>query len=656
MTDAILQRARTAGVVACLVGFLLAAGFVSSQCAVAQDGTRSHRRLELPDGGASDLQRQMLMMQQLKSLVDNRQKNGAESTMPEIDPKQVKAFQDLLKSVGGGLSPGRQPDPSMIPPGLLSAVMSDPAMQQQVRNALEHFRQTGQMPGGNTQPNSTGLPLPPRGNRYPTNGTSQPARPARPGTDEPAEPYSKEVHNTDDFLKMADDIFKGYREKLSGRETSPRSPTPQSANQSQANSPGTARPGQNMAGRQLPESNQQWIDFLDDLVKRQQQGNASANPNNARPIPNGLRQSSSRSPGQNSNASSPNTNGTASASNPRTGSLPSMEQFLRDMQGVPLSSPPNPQSGNARSGIPSSEPRGASGSRPSKPNNSAATELAESRKVQETIQQTKEQLQQEGFQRTLRQIVRNAQKEARSGTGTGAVRSSGGGPLESLVGNSPQVEGALLRAVDGIREDVVELVKEGKVQFRDLTGSRSRPSPRGSRRSSNSGSTLGNFQRRANNFFKGLTNSPGASPGPRPSVPSTTASSPLFGSSGGLTMIVILIGLIVGGILIAREMKKSAGGTAMSDAARHQLMGKIETKADLVRAFHAMALKPTRNTEDWWTHQKFVTELVQDSPEHRDSVSVLADLYEQARYQPDDYEFTQSQIERARQAMRQCEK
>ena len=120
-------------------------------------------------------------------------------------------------------------------------------------------------------------------------------------------------------------------------------------------------------------------------------------------------------------------------------------------------------------------------------------------------------------------------------------------------------------------------------------------------------------------------------------------------------MVAILVGLIIGGIWIAREMRKAGQEEFRGERGVWTTNDQIETKADLVRAFHAMALKPTRNTEEWWTHSKVVTELVQDAPEQTESATVLADLYEQARYLPDDHEFSESQIREARKAIRQCE-
>ena len=82
----------------------------------------------------------------------------------------------------------------------------------------------------------------------------------------------------------------------------------------------------------------------------------------------------------------------------------------------------------------------------------------------------------------------------------------------------------------------------------------------------------------------------------------------------------------------------------------------IQSKADVIRAFHQMALKPDRNSEEWWTHQKVVEELVEQKPDRSVQATVLSSLYEQARYLPEDMEFTPEQIRDAKLALTQCER
>ncbi|MEO2024532.1 MAG: DUF4129 domain-containing protein, partial [Fuerstiella sp.] len=81
----------------------------------------------------------------------------------------------------------------------------------------------------------------------------------------------------------------------------------------------------------------------------------------------------------------------------------------------------------------------------------------------------------------------------------------------------------------------------------------------------------------------------------------------------------------------------------------------VRTKHDVVNAFHNMALQPSRQVQRWWTHRKVADHMLQDRPEHIQAVKVLTELYEQARYLPEETEFSQEQIQSARQALKQCE-
>ena len=73
--------------------------------------------------------------------------------------------------------------------------------------------------------------------------------------------------------------------------------------------------------------------------------------------------------------------------------------------------------------------------------------------------------------------------------------------------------------------------------------------------------------------------------------------------------------------------------------------GGIRTKADVVKAFHQMALTPERASDDWWTHQKVVDTLIEQEPHKSESAETLGRLYEVARYLPDDYKFTREELE-----------
>ncbi len=81
----------------------------------------------------------------------------------------------------------------------------------------------------------------------------------------------------------------------------------------------------------------------------------------------------------------------------------------------------------------------------------------------------------------------------------------------------------------------------------------------------------------------------------------------------------------------------------------------IRTRRDVVRAFHQFALRPATPAPNWWTHREVERQVAATTPVLQPTIQTLTDLYEQARYLPDDTDFTPDQIGSARRALEQCE-
>lgn len=77
----------------------------------------------------------------------------------------------------------------------------------------------------------------------------------------------------------------------------------------------------------------------------------------------------------------------------------------------------------------------------------------------------------------------------------------------------------------------------------------------------------------------------------------------------------------------------------------------IRSRADVVRAFHNYALRPIAPNPDWWTHRDVERRVADEAPSLRPSIQTLSDLYEQARYLPEEAELTIEQLESARRAL-----
>jgi hypothetical protein len=80
----------------------------------------------------------------------------------------------------------------------------------------------------------------------------------------------------------------------------------------------------------------------------------------------------------------------------------------------------------------------------------------------------------------------------------------------------------------------------------------------------------------------------------------------------------------------------------------------INSRADVVRAFHEFALRSAQSVQSWWTHRTVQQAILEKTPEYRAAVETLANTYEQARYLPVEQELSPEQLESARSALQQC--
>ena len=94
-----------------------------------------------------------------------------------------------------------------------------------------------------------------------------------------------------------------------------------------------------------------------------------------------------------------------------------------------------------------------------------------------------------------------------------------------------------------------------------------------------------------------------------------------------------------------------------NEAIKAQLATRIEeirTREDLVRAFHVLARQRLKAAEEWWTKSYVTQQFDSTMPQHSNTMRTLSQLYDQARYYPDDHQLTQTQIDEAKLAFKQC--
>lgn len=81
----------------------------------------------------------------------------------------------------------------------------------------------------------------------------------------------------------------------------------------------------------------------------------------------------------------------------------------------------------------------------------------------------------------------------------------------------------------------------------------------------------------------------------------------------------------------------------------------FKDRRDVVRAFHFLAASFPELLHDWWTHGRAAKAIADGNPSQRDAIHTLARLYEAARYMPEEANFSEQQLDSARQAFRRLQ-
>ncbi len=282
------------------------------------------------------------------------------------------------------------------------------------------------------------------------------------------------------------------------------------------------------------------------------------------------------------------------------------------------------------------------------------------------------ELEQQGFARTLQKLVDQARQESLA-TPNGAAGASG--PSRPIIegsrlgsegptggsGSSAGLQGSMSRIVDGLRKGLNDAATESRSNPAVPTGRPDsvRMTPPVSSAIERP-STLNNVTKAANTLLSDIATAPAPRPAPVRSTSSTASRGmavPLGADSRsmfGLLMLLAVLGLAwyFAPKLIA-AMSESPRQTSFVGDVIHP--ADVRSRGDVIRAFHQFALRPTTMAAEWWTHRAVEQQVAQETPALQPAIQTLADLYEQARYLPDDADFGPNQIGTARQALEQCE-
>ncbi|MCA9035881.1 MAG: DUF4129 domain-containing protein, partial [Planctomycetaceae bacterium] len=324
----------------------------------------------------------------------------------------------------------------------------------------------------------------------------------------------------------------------------------------------------------------------------------------------------------------------------------------------------------------------------------------------------RQELERRGLRGTFEKLVEQARKEANAqkqaeqearramsnnpnsqdqNSGNTSASAGGSATTSDNIRNNDSVERSLLRTLDGLRDDVVEIAKELQEESRQQNprssadtgqpGSRQSPhwrpdiknrSPEISQQRNSGGGpqngpakseTLRSIRDGASEFLSDLASGPDAK---MPSAPDSASSLESLADAGS-SFISIIVPILVIGALLAALLALAAKQTGMWPDAQTETIrasairsGTIRTRRDVVTAFHQLTgrtINPSLpSIEDWRTHREAAEQLTMMSPSLNNAVQVLADIYEQARYLPDDYNLTDDQIRDVRDALALCER
>jgi hypothetical protein len=301
-------------------------------------------------------------------------------------------------------------------------------------------------------------------------------------------------------------------------------------------------------------------------------------------------------------------------------------------------------------------------------NDPSAAESAKSEKPPIDIAK---ELEQRGFGNTLKQLVERAKEEAKK------PRQPVPSPDDSqkIAGNSattpadmekilneatgaaknadPELSQSMAKMLDGLKDDLVEIAKDAR--FNDppersrSERSMTRPAP------SESNSMIDTLRKSAAEILAGPARSSNSG---NTASSSASAASNAFSGEFDFTPVLVLAGVLAA-LAIAffglRHFKFGGNNAAELQFAGPPLKpADINSRADVVRAFHEFAMRSAQSVQSWWTHRTVQQAILEKAPEHRAAVETLATTYEQARYLPAEQELTPEQLESARAALQQC--
>jgi hypothetical protein len=250
--------------------------------------------------------------------------------------------------------------------------------------------------------------------------------------------------------------------------------------------------------------------------------------------------------------------------------------------------------------------------------------------------------------KSLRQKLLDIAKLARSESGREEISDD---PDDSAASDGLQSAfvDALQEATKGLAEHVDEFAVRDRNRFNRAQSDRGRTLREPERGSFGS---IGRFGDRAGDLISDIVEPV--------TVPASPVSNVLSGTdavdfSGSFELLLLTV--IGFGVVFWMQQRRRVAGTQQSMTSRQTAApASMDNRQDIVQAFHELADRCPAVAADWWTHDRAAEALAIAKPSVDADVRQLAQLYEQARYLPDESSLTDEQLAAAKAAWLRCRK
>jgi hypothetical protein len=266
----------------------------------------------------------------------------------------------------------------------------------------------------------------------------------------------------------------------------------------------------------------------------------------------------------------------------------------------------------------------------------------------------KEELRKSGVEQSMREVLQEAR------------RAGAQSPSKPDVPPTLKPPSSMSRpgATDGIADSnssnvktkswIEQITGQQQAQSKSTTSKSRNPNPQShGRQESEKGKSL---VESVTNIYKSMTT-------PEKTVPSnnaeTSPTSPTEGessSSPNLAWVALAafaiagLGMVAWMLFRTPQLIGDRGGGGLSLPAEAL---EIRDRGDIVRVFHQLATRAGIPTELWWPHPRAAVVMAAEAPWAQPAIDALTRLYEIARYTPDDQRLSESQLNEARQAVKQ---